>query len=90
MKPIDQLTKLERRVNLLEQEMKKRLNPFPTDLYEKRLNDVKQLSEERRKKILLKTAGILAKSDIDPVKWQKRIRKEWDARFKREIKTTFL
>ena len=40
----------------------------------------KRDKQQRFKKISKITSGILSNYNIDPVKWQKEIRREWDER----------
>jgi hypothetical protein len=39
-----------------------------------------EANADDRQNIIKKTAGILSKRNIDPIKWQKKIRSEWDNR----------
>ena len=36
------------------------------------------LQEEKIDNIFSQTAGLLSSQDIDPIKWQNQIRREWD------------
>ena len=42
-------------------------------------NKNKQMKDDKKlENIVLKTSGLLKNRNIDPVKWQKNIRKDWD------------
>ena len=61
-------------------------NKTETIDYEKNLNKLIGRSDSALK-ILEKSAGILkGKLKISPVAWQRKIRKEWEVRLKRQYK----
>ena len=45
---------------------------FPLDIEEKKTN-----SKNNFNQLSKKTAGLLAKRKVDPIKWQQKIRNEW-------------
>lgn len=75
---------LEQKIRSLEQRVREleMIQSIPSDREKhfKELEKTNQNFQKRRQLVLKKTGGVFRHLKIDPVQWQRKIRKEWDHR----------
>lgn len=78
------LRKVEQRLERLEKTIKAPMLSNQALVRDRHLTQSLQVDRERRLRILQKTAGVWNQLKLDPVAWQKKIRKQWCNRLKRQ------
>ena len=79
------LKDFQRRLESLENQKQAVLPNRQAEQVDRRLEEMQRESSDRKLQILIRTAGALAHLKLDPVAWQRKVRKQWGARLKRQL-----
>ena len=78
------LKEIQQRLGNLERHMTPGQYAAPV-LIDKQLKEIQRLDRDRRLQILRQTGRAWAHLKLDPIAWQRQIRKTWSARMKRQL-----
>src|SRR3989338_4523929 len=79
------LADVQRRLGFLEKQMIPNLWNSRMHAVDKHLEKSQQEDRDRQARILRKTGRVLSHLQLDPVAWQRKMRKKWGERMKRQM-----